>query len=604
MNNQNTGAVVDLLRRLAAPDDDRELTDRQLLQQFAATGDQYAFASLVKRHGSLVLNVCRRLLRIEQDAEDAFQAAFLVLARKAGQIQWDDSIVCWLHEVAWRTAVDLRGRIARKSRQETTMAEMPDAPAPSVAQGAWDELSTVLDEELRRLPEKYRAPLVLCYLEGRTRDEAGEMLGWSAGSVKGRLERGREILRRRLVRRGVTIGAGLAATLPAGLAHAMPTPVLMGRTIRLVMTTSAGTSSVAWTVAEQVMAQMARGRLFMWAALLATLAAAGIGTAAIYWNANEPTGQPADLVGSNAGNVRVVGVALDPGPIMEHGGTVEGVAVASDGRLATAAFNDGFTLFDARNGVKLHQWEMKGPHTLIAISPGDRLAAAGTITGKVAIFDIGTKNELASWDHERGNLFGLAFSPDGEVLAASYADGSIALHDAHTGKHRTDLKSDGGRARKLHFTPAGDLLLVGREDGSVRFWDWRNAREIHSLAAGEGDVLAMDLSRDGHRLVTGGADRWVRYWDLDAKRELFAHQFAFPNTLALSPDGTLLACGDNRGFVKVWSTANGALQHEVKAHPGGVQCVTFSPDGRRLFSCGSDKRAVVWELRLLTASAR
>src|SRR5262245_20400392 len=140
MGRGNMGTVADLLRRLAAPGEDRELTDRQLLQHFSAEGDQQAFGLLVKRHGALVLNVCRRLLRIEQDAEDAFQAAFLVLARKAGQIQWDESIVCWLHEVAWRTAVDLRGRIARKSRRETTMAEMPDVPAPAAARDAWDEL--------------------------------------------------------------------------------------------------------------------------------------------------------------------------------------------------------------------------------------------------------------------------------------------------------------------------------------------------------------------------------------------------------------------------------------------------------------------------------
>lgn len=204
-------------------------TDRRLLEAFAETGDETAFAELVRRHGALVLGVCRRILGSVQDAEDAFQAVFLVLARKAGSVPWQNSIKNWLHDVACRIAMKARSQRARRKikEAETAAAEPADSPAPA----AWNDLRAVLDEELQKLPEKYRAVLILCYLEGKTRDEAAESLGWSGGSVKGYLERGRELLRSRLAKRGLALSAALvagllsdatagAATIPAALSEA------------------------------------------------------------------------------------------------------------------------------------------------------------------------------------------------------------------------------------------------------------------------------------------------------------------------------------------------------------------------------------------------
>src|SRR5262249_26887681 len=152
----------------------------QLLERFAQRRDEGAFAALVERHGPLVLGVCRRILRHEQDAEDAFQATFYVLARRAGGFGWRDSVANWLYEVALRVSHKARSGAPRRRRHERQTALADQA---ATAQDAWHELKPLLDEELARLPRQLREPLVLCYLEGKTRDEAAQELGWSLGTV-------------------------------------------------------------------------------------------------------------------------------------------------------------------------------------------------------------------------------------------------------------------------------------------------------------------------------------------------------------------------------------------------------------------------------------
>src|SRR5262249_18489924 len=202
-------ALRHLHRLVGAPTAEQAL-DSDLLGRFVQCRDQAAFAELVRRHGPMVRNVCHGILRHCHDAEDAFQATFLVLARKADTIRQRASLGAWLYEVAYHLALRTRATSARQRPLE------PGEAAAPVADPLLDltlrEVQLLLHEELRRLPEKYRAPLVLCYLEGHSQDEAARQLGWSRGTVRGRLRRGRDRLRARLTSRGLAVSAGTVVT--------------------------------------------------------------------------------------------------------------------------------------------------------------------------------------------------------------------------------------------------------------------------------------------------------------------------------------------------------------------------------------------------------
>src|SRR5271156_3898853 len=215
-------AILRHVRKLVQAQHGQPLSDRELLHRFAGQRDQAAFAALVERHGEMVRSMCRRALGNEQDAEDAFQAVFLILARKAASTAWHESVGSWLHSVAYRMASDLRRQATARRRHESrATATLFADPGDNLT---LLEVRCILDEEVRRLPERYRAPLLLCYWEGRTQEEAARQLGWRSGVLRGRLERGREHLRRRLERRGITGVATLGAALLVNGASAAPMP--------------------------------------------------------------------------------------------------------------------------------------------------------------------------------------------------------------------------------------------------------------------------------------------------------------------------------------------------------------------------------------------
>jgi RNA polymerase sigma factor (sigma-70 family) len=207
------------------------------VERFVRHRDEGAFAALMDRHGSMVLGVCRRVLRDPHDADDVFQATFLVLIRKATSLRRPELLGNWLYGVAYRTALRARAGAARRRAPERQAEDVP--AAEPVDEKVWDELRPVLDEEVNRLPEKYRAPVILCYLEGKTYTEAARVLGWAAGTVSGRLARAREKLRARLALRGLTLStAALAMTLcqkgSAAVAAALAQATLKG----VLLTTS------------------------------------------------------------------------------------------------------------------------------------------------------------------------------------------------------------------------------------------------------------------------------------------------------------------------------------------------------------------------------
>jgi RNA polymerase sigma factor (sigma-70 family) len=273
--------VVQQLRQLARSAGADGVSDGELLRRFLAQGEEDAFAALVQRHGPMVLGVCRRVLGNSHDAEDAFQATFLVFVRKARSIRQGERLGNWLYGVAFRTAQKARTTAVRRQRREQRiMAMTPSAPMEQRP----NDLAPVVDEELSRLPEKYRLPLVLCDLQGRHRAEAAQQLAWPEGTLSSRLSRGRVLLSQRLARRGVVLGgATLTVTLSPELATAAVSSALLQSTVQAGMALAAGRAGVlvastqVMTLMEGVLPSMFLSKLKIAAACVVCLAAAGTG---------------------------------------------------------------------------------------------------------------------------------------------------------------------------------------------------------------------------------------------------------------------------------------------------------------------------------------
>jgi HlyD family secretion protein len=280
MNGRRLSEIVRYLQRVVHADGASASGDGELLERYAVLRDEAAFELLLWRHGVMVLNVCRRILDHEQDAEDAFQATFLALARKARSIRRGTALAGWLYRVAFRVALAAKERARRRAAQETPTADVP-AEQPN-ADPTWNELRQILDAEIERLPARYRLPIVLCYLEGKTNAEAARQLGCAAGTIFSRLSRARELLRSRLARRGVKLGSlALTALLAGNTAMATPGSALVGATLKAAALFAAGkTAGVSVqisTLVEGVLKAMFLGKIKTVAAfiLLAGFVAVG-----------------------------------------------------------------------------------------------------------------------------------------------------------------------------------------------------------------------------------------------------------------------------------------------------------------------------------------
>jgi RNA polymerase sigma factor (sigma-70 family) len=231
------------------------MTDQELLGRFRADRDEAAFRALVRRHGSMVFDVCRNVLGNEADADDAFQATFLVLAQKAAFIRKEASLASWLFGVASRIALTAQRNSTRRQKYQSCRSDQRTAQAPD--ESTWREVQQVLYEELNKISKCYRTPLVLCYLEGKTQDEAAAQLGVSKATVKKQLERGRALLRVRLMRRGLgPVAVLLAASWPLAIASANPGPILVASTVKAAARIPAGQMVAAGLVSTKVAALM------------------------------------------------------------------------------------------------------------------------------------------------------------------------------------------------------------------------------------------------------------------------------------------------------------------------------------------------------------
>jgi RNA polymerase sigma factor (sigma-70 family) len=562
--------------------------DGTLLERFLGTHDEDAFAALVLRHGPMVWGVCRRVLRDDHLAEDAFQAAFLVLARKAPSIRQSGSVAGWLYRVAYRLALAAKAA-PRPSDLPAEVADMrPTDPSQEAASG---EVRRVLDEELNRLPERYRLPVVLCFFEGRTHAEAAAELNWPVGTVAGRLARAKDLLHQRLTRRGLTLSTGALGTLLAGeTAQAVPGSVAadvvkaaLGFAARQAV--AEGVSGQATVLANGV---LVAGRKRVWLGVGAVLLAC-LGALAAYQALPAPQGGEAPAGDGPPG--RPPEAELPKWPdlrIPRNRMRGDGPVFSPDGN--TLATIDGKTikLWDVWTGKERATLEGHTDQVLcLAFSAdGKTLASGGGFTDgntirdrSIRLWDLQTGKELTTLlKIKGGNVTAVALSPDGETLAAIVYQRNqntsvrMVLLDAETGKQRWAVEGEAGR---LAFSPDGKTLAalgVG-----VKLWDVQTG-EVRATCGG---AACLAFSPDSRTLATGGDP--IRLWDVRTGKEraAFPGQKDATTSLAFSPDGrTLTAASYSR--VTRWDVATLKEQASLEQAPYTTAAyeVAFSPDGR------------------------
>ena len=256
------GDLLQFLRRMYPADYTGDRTDGELLNRFVTEREEEAFTVLVHRHARMVLGVCQRILGDQHLAEDSFQATFIVLARRAASVGWHRSVGTWLYAVAQRVALKAKAKASAVRNRERESGNMPRAER--LDEQTWQELRSIIDEEIGRLPEKYQAPLVLCYLEGKSHDRAAKELDCAKTTLERRLSRGRELLRKQLIRRGVTLSAAvLGAALSEKVMGAPVAAVLTKNTVQAAVHVLAGKAIAggcltarALALAEEVMVGM------------------------------------------------------------------------------------------------------------------------------------------------------------------------------------------------------------------------------------------------------------------------------------------------------------------------------------------------------------
>jgi RNA polymerase sigma factor (sigma-70 family) len=615
MDREGLHLVISHLRRLVSPEGHQ--TDRHLLESYLSQRDEAAFTALVQRHGSMIYGLALRLLRDAHAAEDVFQATFLILASKAHTIRRQDSVGSWLYGVAHRLA--MRVRQTSKRWESDTRSGVPMPPENPEAIVRQRELESVLDEELKELSERLRAPLLLCYLEGQTQDEAARQLGWSKATLRRRLERGRELLRARLVRRGITLSVGLLTTALANRAEASVLSSLVHKTAVASMQAALGaTNAVSPSVAALAdwgMKTLIVSRKFLTLWLLATaLVTTGGGVTAYALTQSKPEPPPIlapvavkNIVPANRASLSAVwSAAYSPNGLL----LATGSGNADD--LGTLA------VWDVPTGkVRLWLEQPRGVRSVV-FSPDSRKIATAGWDNSARIYDVRNGKILALLKGHRGPINGLAFSPDGKTLASASLDSHIHLWDVEKGTLSRKLSGHDNWVMGLAFLPGGKSLVSAGKDATVRIWnvetgaqrllvklerppnipptlkDWEQGTPIECVA----------VSPDGQTIATGDWDDKVCLWDVatgQLRRALLGHKMGVL-FVSFSPDGKMLASVSGSfnehvgGEVKLWNLADGRERATLKGHTDSVWSVRFSPDGRSLVTASRDEKAKVWEV--------
>jgi RNA polymerase sigma factor (sigma-70 family) len=599
MNLHPLYSVLQCLRTLAGPPDPTHLSDRHLLLRYARHRDELSFAALVRRHAPMVMGVCCRILTCPQDAEDVFQATFLVLARKAPSLRWRDSVASWLFEVAHRLALKSRTEIARRQRHERQAAKM--MRMENTRDGSLQELSTVLDEELRNLPERYRLPLLLCYLEGRTRDQAARYMGWSLRTLHRRLERGLALLRARLTARDLTLSSVLvSAELAQQTVSAHLSATLLRDTVHASLAFSLPASAVrlpAVVLAEQGLRSMAfaKGTMMLTLLLAVGVIATGVGVLTqrqveamradenITIRTPEPLhSQPGKSATETSDEPRADASALPAG---------------ARARLGTSWLRGGRWWFFLPDGKRLVQQRSDDEALIISAVPSGKPLAL--IRGS----DVPGRKEVI------GST--MAFTCDVKYLAAVCWEGRCGIWETATGRLVRWLES--GPFYSIvtcDFSPDGKLLAVGAgtpqgkiEGITVGVYEVASGKQLFTTP-GTNSVFAPD----GRSLVTWdgyghGALKTARRVEVPSGKELtsFAYREHFPDFAPRSDGVWFFEIQDNNS-IRVWDVASAKLKHTFPGQGGGdarLVYVRHIAGRRELISVSTQPAEVTcWDLRI------
>ncbi len=593
-------AVLEHLRHLRLGGPAADLNDARLLRLFARSRDEQAFAVLVSRHGPLVYRVCRRVLGGGPDLDDAFQATFLVLARKARSIRKAASVGSWLHGVALRLAVRLKAQ--RGGRRQCTLDGAtlidPDRRNDPVARASLSELAAILDQEVQGLPARYREAVLLCHLEGFNTADAAARLGCPAGTLKSRLVKARALLRARLARRGVALCVtALAVVFAEGVAVAAVPAELLRAAVAGGVSGSIPAPARAARLARQLLPPATLVRPALLAALLA-LAAVGLAWA-LRPNPHEqvaaqtlPAQQPAAL--DRHGDALPAGARLRLGTIRwRHGGVTGLAAFLPDGKRVLSAADDGlFRLWEFPSGKLVRYFGPAAPDDRrqpvnfgqsglpAAVTPDGKVAACYFDAGTVRLYNVATGKELHHFKDPSNRLgqpanSALAFSPDSRLLAVRLFDGSIRTWDwglarevCHFNLPPADGGVGGGNAR-LTFTPDGRSLAAlhlelvdNKLSYSFRLWDPSSGKLVQTLTLGDGfhDVTLPAIAPDGKTLAFDALDGTVRLLDARTGKEIrrLKVELGAEHVLAFSGDGAVLFTRpSSRPEVDAWDVATG-----------------------------------------------
>jgi RNA polymerase sigma factor (sigma-70 family) len=615
-------------------------TDQQLLQHFVAMREEAAFAALVDRHGPMVLAVCRSVLGHAQDAEDVCQATFLVLARNAASVRKPNSLAHWLHGVARRLA--LRARAART--RNNGRHDVEHSATPPLDELTGRELQQILHEELAHLPESYRHPLILCYLQGQTRDEAAKQLGWSVATVKGRIDRGRDLLRRRLRRRGLEPGLPLlVASLREGSAGLALPRELAGQTARSAARLLAGEPfegnaarvaalAEAWGQAALTLRLKAVTTLVLSAVLL------GVGAGLAAYAAREadpavagqdnkpepsdPESKPRAVPGPRTdrrGDPLPDGAALRFGSArLRHGAVVWASALSPDGKTLATAGDHAVIVWNLDTGRPVRHFACD--YGVTYVRPGLCFSPDGSRLGYsrgplfACVWDWKTGKELSRFvrgENERDRHWQgcCSFSSDGKefVLRSSTA---VETMDVESGVQTGCIA-----AKNLLFV-APDGKSYFRRDGEATLCvgDVRTGTESMRLAVTaccDGSEDGLAVTPDGKHLAVVDRPKEIQVREMAGGKVLASFPLpedatrpktkAFPQTVlqyrvVFSTDGKTLLLGTVGGIVHRWDIAARKELQPLSRHHCTVAGMHTLPDGRTLVSTGQDGTIRRWDL--------